>query len=164
MKSPLLGETQERETESGDEGEEQDRRRNAKDEAASDPGDAAGACGHVHHIERDEEVASEAIGERGDAEGREESGNLEIGDQHAVHHPDGEGEQVSERQRERDRGAGIRQVERPRGRHRVDGDNRKVDAAPDDDNRHPDAKNTQSGDAAQQRQNIVRAQKSLEKE
>ena len=138
----LLGETQEREAEEGDEGEEQDRRWHAEDEAAANPRDAGGAGGHIHDIERDEGVAGEAVGERGHPQSGEQSGNLEICDEHAVCHADGEGEQVSQCQGERDRNAAIRQVEHPCGRHRIDGDDRKVDAAPDDDNRHTDTENT----------------------
>src|ERR1700734_4516167 len=106
--TPLLGETQEGETEERDQSEKQDRRRHAEDEAAANPGNAGGAGGHVHHIEGHEKETRETISKRGHAQSREQSGNLEERDEQAVRHANGESVQISRRQGERDRGAGIR--------------------------------------------------------
>jgi hypothetical protein len=55
-------------------------------------------------------------------------------------------------------------VERQGGRHRVDGDDRQIDAPADNDQRHADAENAQSGDGAHEVENIARAQEAPERE
>ena len=53
------------------------------------------------------------------------------------------------------------EMERPSGRHRVDRDDRQIDAATDHENRHPDTENAQNGDAAHEREKIARTKKSV---
>ena len=120
-----------------------------------------GAGGHIDDVERDEGVADEAVDQRGHAQSGEERGNFDISDQHAIDHARRQRQQKSQQQGERDRNAGIGEVERPGRGHRVDRDDRQVDAATDHDDRHPDAENAQRGDAAHQREKIARAQEIL---
>jgi hypothetical protein len=55
-------------------------------------------------------------------------------------------------------------VESPGCGHRVGRDNRQIYPASDDDDRHSDTQDSQSGDAAHQGHHIACAQKTLEKD
>jgi len=88
--------------------------------------------------------AREAINQRGHAQSREQSGDLEIGDQHAVEHPGGQGEQISQQHGDWDRRAAVGKMERPGGRHGIDRDDRKIDSATDYKDGHTHAEYAQS--------------------
>ncbi len=164
MSLPGLLKSQQDETQQSHKGEEQDRHRQSRHEAAADPGDARRADRHVDDIERDEGVAGEAIDEGGRAESREQGGDLKVGDQNAVEEAGRQGEQVAEQQGEGDRHAAIGEVERPGCRHRVSGDDRQVDAATDHGEGHPDPEDAQYRNVANQGQKIARLDESVQKQ
>ena len=82
-------------------------------------------------------------------------GHLDISDEHAVEQAGRHREQKCNQHGDRYRDAGAGEMEHPSGRHRVDRDDRQIDAATDHEDRHPNPENAQDGDTAHECEKIA---------